>query len=190
MIIVEGPDCSGKTTFCKALMEGLQHRWPAYSNRIYAHFTRLPPNFDYYWNYVDRMSKGVIQDRFHMSEIIYSKVRGQVTFLDEETYRMVDARLALLGCIQVLITADTDLIASRFGGKEEMYNIEQTKQAASLYMGYRSAFPTYRFSIDHHFHGTPEKPYATDEFLDRVLSHYDTRQRAILAISSRRPAAI
>lgn len=185
MIIVEGPDCSGKTTFCGKLLQRLP-------SHVYCHFTRLPAEFDYYWGYVERASARVVQDRFHLSEIIYSQVRGLKPQICPETYRLVDARLRQLGCLTVLLTSDLALIRGRWD-TSQMYDTEKTLEAANLYDVVRlegSLHDHASIDVDVKIHCTPGRPYATDDDVERVLAAYQQRQGRLRTILERRPAGL
>lgn len=185
MIIIEGPDCVGKTTVCKKLLKilngeslGLPH--------VYAHFTKLPAGFDYYHNYLDRASRYVVQDRFHLSEIVYSRARGIAKSpLCPERYRLVDAALRNLGTITVLITADDGLIRERWD-QSQMYNTEITLAAADGFRRLGELFPEYDPDIDFNFHCTKGIPYVPDTILNEILTKYLCRQELSGRTSARR----
>ena len=140
MLIVEGPDGSGKTTFCRELVKLLP-------THIYAHFSRLPPGFDYYQGYIDRMSPNVVQDRFHISEIIYSELRGDKSPLTLENFRLIDAKLRLIGAYTVVILPDPNDVYDRWH-EGQMYDREKTTTAARLYRRGRVQSESGRWSYD------------------------------------------
>lgn len=127
MIILEGTDLVGKTTLAKRLVELLDDR-----GYIYRHLSRLPDAFDRYHGYARLMSRCVVHDRFHMSEVVYSYARGdRSTKLCPETYRLVDAKLRLVPALTVVVTAaDASLVARhRERAKDEMYDAELVLRA-------------------------------------------------------------
>lgn len=161
---------------------------------MYAHFTRLPPGFDYYWGYLERASVKVVQDRFHMSEVVYAMARGEPSKLSPEVYRLVDARLRLLGSYTVLVTADSTLIAARWD-KGQMYSLERTLAAARGFMaiaecmgsGTAAEFPGYQMDIDYTYHCNKERPYVDEAAVAAILRGYEDRRRAISEVLDRRP---
>lgn len=180
MLIVEGPDGVGKTTMCQALVRQLH-------DHVYAHFTRLPDGFDRYWGYVERASPLVVQDRFHMSEIAYSRARDDETALTPETYRLVDAHLRALGSFVVVVTADPDLVQARWS-KGQMYDPRITIRAATEFLNIvEGRLPDYRFDVDLRFHCDREQPYVSDEQVRLVLDRYRFRLREVLDVAARRP---
>lgn len=129
MLIIEGPDLVGKTTLAKKMLNLLNSA--AKMPHIYAHFSKLPDGWDYFWNYLERASRNIVQDRFHFSEIVYSFVcryhKGQSP-LTPERYRVVDGILRQLGSMTVVITADDDWLKKQLDDKHrrgEMFSEEQ-----------------------------------------------------------------
>jgi hypothetical protein len=199
MIIIEGADGVGKTTLCKKLLNSGR-----LDDHVYAHFTRLPAGFDYHWGYAERMSPRVVQDRFHMSEIVYAAARGEASQLTPELYRLVDARLRLIGAYVVLVVADEGLVKSRWDASQ-MYDLEKTAAAARMFKSlcdwaaYIDAdskpaepdrFAEYAVDIDQLIVLNEERPYATDDDVDLILEAYLHRQQAVRLAASRRPVAL
>lgn len=180
MLIVEGPDGVGKTTLCKKLLKGLP-------GHVYAHFTRLPPGFDYHWGYADRASRRVVQDRFHMSELAYAKARGERPMLDRHGYQLIDARLRLLGAVTVVVTASAELVASRWDNSQ-MYSLDATLAAAREYDRVLAECPW--VDVDVVLRCDQGDPYVTDHAADAVLELYLERQRAVDAVARRRPPGL
>lgn len=179
MLILEGGDSTGKTTLAKRLLKELPRH-------IYCHFSRLPPAFDYYWDYCDRMSRYVVQDRFHLSELVYAKVRGVPTNLNPETYRLVDAQLRVMGAYVVKICAAQSLIEKRWD-KTQMYSFDETLYANRLYDSL-SKFTEegYKIDVDYTFHCYEDTPYVTEDAIAEILAGYRARQRNIDLINRQR----
>lgn len=181
MLVVEGPDGVGKTTLCKRLLKELPRH-------VYAHFTRLPRGFDYYWGYADRMSRFIVQDRFHMSEWAYAAARMETPKLCEDGYRLVDANLRLLGGFTVLVTADPDVVAGRWD-PSQMFSLEATLGAAAEYLAILGR-PGYRPDVDFHFHATKDKPYVPDDAVDEILRQYQSRQFLVDCLARDKPGRL
>lgn len=177
MLIVEGTDLVGKTTFCRKLLEHLP-------KHIYAHFSRLPPQFDYYWGYVDRMSRYVVQDRFHMSELAYAWARGDEPRVSPEQYRLIDAELRRLGTYTVVITSlSGKLLNARMRGGE-MYDIHTICQANVQFqhLAYETSHREYRGylpDVDYTIECRDGKPFPNDDDVVKVLAAYRVRQELV-----------
>jgi thymidylate kinase len=185
VLLVEGPDGVGKSTFCKKLLAGLP-------THVYAHFTRLPPMFDPYWGYAERASTRVVQDRFHMSEIVYAAACRRSTILPPEEYRLVDSHLRTKGMFLVLVTADPDLVKERWN-PTQMFSLETTLHAAELFSRWRQEFPEYLevgVEVDHRIHCTRDNPYPNDDSVNRVLEAYRRRLRVLESAGRRRPPSV
>lgn len=129
MLIIEGSDLVGKTTFAKKMLDFLNST--AKMPHIYAHFSKLPDAFNFFTHYLERASRNIVQDRFHMSEIVYSNVcryhNGQSPLYPEK-YRLVDAYLRYLGAITVVIIAEPTWLKRQVKEKHsrgEMFSEEQ-----------------------------------------------------------------
>ncbi len=187
MIIVEGTDGVGKTTLCKTLLKSL-------SDHVYAHFTRLPPAFDYYWGYRQRASADVVQDRFHMSELAYAKARKEPSKLCPTTYKMVDGYLRGLGCLTVLVTAGNKLVESRWT-PDQMFSLEATLEANSAFMDvalgdFKLDGKSYKIDFDLHFHVHEEHPYVAGAEVDVVLERYTELREHTMSVYLRRPPSL
>lgn len=174
MLIVEGTDLVGKTTFCRKLLEHL----PAH---IYAHFSRLPPQFDYYWGYVDRMSRHVVQDRFHMSELAYAWARGEEPHISPEQYRLIDAELRRLGAYTVLVVVDDRALLKDRMRVGEMYDFDTICKANDRFCGlWDGEFGNhYIVDIDYTARCSSTKPFPNEDDVTNVLAAYRARQLLI-----------
>lgn len=148
MIILEGSDLVGKTALANAIVAH-----PVIKSRgmTYSHLSRLPDDFNRYWHYVNLMNRFVVQDRFHMSEIVYATMRCEATLLTPYRYKLVDAALRLFGGFTVVILASNDTIVERFNRRErpEMYSLEQILYANELFRRVAANnVPGYRIDTD------------------------------------------
>jgi thymidylate kinase len=76
MLILEGSDCLGKTTFAKLLLNEADRRnmYPTF----YSHMSRPNSVFDFHEDYKDMITTYAIQDRFHLGGIVYHNAISQV----------------------------------------------------------------------------------------------------------------
>lgn len=175
MLIVEGSDLVGKTTFCKKLLE---YKNLSEAGYIYKHFSRLPKSFDYCNGYMDNAVHNSVQDRYHMSEIVYSKVRREKESpLTPEYYRLVDGFLRSLGAFTIIITAHENLFKDRMRN-DEMYDLDAIIEANRWFWGITRCPPSPYTSMDWdmHIHCTPEEPFPTDQNIRMAVTEYVSRQ--------------
>ncbi len=184
MLIVEGTDLVGKTTLCHALTAELAKDWPC----TYAWFGRLPETWNYYWCYLLRMSRWVIQDRFHMSEIVYRKARDEHQRLYPQTYRLLDAQARLLGSVTVVVLSTDALIRAEYDVRrdEETHTLQQILHANRLFAGLaegHGALHNEYGPVDCDFvHVAGERagwPGSNVEFIKKVTTLYVERQACI-----------
>ena len=102
-ILVEGPDCSGKSTLVKSLKNKLG--WDA---KFLGH-----KDCDQFTRYLQEYSQNeIIFERGHISEIVYGKL-----FRDEEPFTEVQQRILESVCsqqtLQIFCTTDLELMIER-----------------------------------------------------------------------------
>lgn len=162
MIIVEGADCVGKSTLCKALFDDPYFQKLGF---IISHFSRLPEGFMCPDNWLERMTQKVIQDRFHISEPIYAPfntARGNPKCCPDD-FHAVHAKLrSMETALVVVLTAGTDLITERVNDpsrEKEMFPLENIISANQNYTRYIDGtlpgnWPMYDHTL--HFHSQKE----------------------------------
>lgn len=178
MLIIEGTDLVGKTSLVNVLVERLQK----HGSWIPCHLTKPPDNFRAA-DYIPRMSLRVVQDRFHMSEVAYSRACNRESKLTPFEYSLIDARLRQLGGFTVVILG-TDLCLEHRNqelDREEMYGLN-TIQAANLEFkllitvaaGKDSFFPDIDMVVQSNlFVGCPSKQ---TDVVDEIVTRYIERQ--------------
>ncbi len=98
MLIIEGSDCLGKTTFAKKLLTeagGYKHKFPTY----YSHMSRPNSSFNFFSHYRDMMSKYAIQDRFHLGGIVWHNA------ISQPRLEILDGQLKALGSMTIIMYA-------------------------------------------------------------------------------------
>lgn len=133
MLIVEGPDLVGKTTFCRALVKRADERgrFPA----IYHHLSRLPSTWHPDRDYEPLMSPFVVQDRFHLSEIVYGHVTRGESFLSPGSASHLDEVNARMGGLTLVFFApDKDLVRQQYAKRgDEMFGLEAILAVNDMY---------------------------------------------------------
>lgn len=149
---------------------------------IYAHFSRLPGGFDYYTGYRERASRRVVQDRFHLSEIMYAAARGDETSLSPERYRLVDGFLRELGAYTVVVTTTETELGKRFEAiGDDMYDFDVVRAANHYFMQTAQTSGMFlrdgrAWNVDVDLHVHCPSGYPTDVNVNAIVTNYIRRQ--------------
>lgn len=136
MIILEGADCTGKTTLAQALaarmavvLGGGAEDWRS----CYRHMSRPEPDFDHVRGYLDVSAR--VQDRYHLGAIVYGAIIGGGSFPTAARMRVVQRYLRWQGCMVVILHADRSALRKRLvsSTKAEMYSIDDILDANDAY---------------------------------------------------------
>ena len=134
-ILVEGPECSGKTT----LVERLRHSLHGWDSKHLAH--RAGNQFDRYLEeYVN--NKNVIFNRGHVSEIVYSRLWGRNCFSESEV-RVLDS-VAGNSMLVVFCRAGKELIRKRYLERNFSQKIN-IGEIDNICAGFEAAFKNVEF---------------------------------------------
>lgn len=100
MLILEGSDCLGKTTFARKLLKVANDLevFPTF----YAHMSRPNCVFDFFDDYFDRITTYAIQDRFHIGGIVWHDA------IEQHALSIIDRWLRTVGSITVVIYASDE----------------------------------------------------------------------------------
>lgn len=118
LIIVDGPDCVGKTTLVNALRDALERRRsPTQLDAKVDVVHRGPPTLhplDEYevplLTYRPRDETHVICDRWHLGELVYPEVFGRASQMTDPVFRHIELLLASRGAFVVLMDAPVERI--------------------------------------------------------------------------------
>ena len=102
MLIIEGPDCVGKTTLAQALAQSIL----AISERTVAH-THLGPEGKT-WpmaEYIKNMRPWTVQDRYNLSEWVYGRQYRGRSNISWEEIRNINRAISGYGGIIIFVTA-------------------------------------------------------------------------------------
>lgn len=180
MIIIEGTDGVGKTTLAEKLAQELG--WQ------YRHLSRLPDSFHRFFDYIPMIKSGVVQDRFHMSEIAYCHGRNEpieIWKMQPAYYIALDRMLISRGVTQVLITADEEFLREQFekDKQDEMYKFDVIRRANEAYYEIATSgrFAEFQPHMDFHCH-IPANPsyWLSDDksLITRVIDFSQAKVRA------------
>lgn len=176
MIIIEGTDLLGKTTLANALVRKLNR---AGLPHVYSHFSKLADSWHIYHHYIPFIQRNVVMDRFYMSRCAYGQALKNQAVIDLDTYRMLDAKVRLVGGLHVLLTASDDYIRhnwDRYSSRGEMYNLDAVQSVNDTFMRFADESV---YDVDIHAHLTQPGVYIADDFIDMVLSEYSQRQHVL-----------
>lgn len=175
MLIIEGPDNVGKTTLAKELLRRL---WEEKRPYTYAHMGLLPPSWDFSWDYVSRMSRFIVQDRFHLGETVYGPLLCGRNRIDKDTMRWIDGYLRLKGALVVIVSSTATRIESNWDPLREAFTLDQVLRVNHRYQ--EIADGTYRVgaSVDLHVHVHDSDPYPAENphVIETILRRYCERQ--------------
>lgn len=134
MIIVEGSDHVGKTTFCKKLVDEMKRQGV---DSKYEHMSRPKSDFDYFGDYMTQLHGGQVYDRFHYGAYVYgAMLRLHPTEgFTLQSMRLVSRFIHLRGGMIVLIH-DSDLKKYSLrleDGKEEMFKLRDIEFANKIF---------------------------------------------------------
>ncbi len=104
MLIIEGSDCLGKTTFANLLVSEAAKRVHPISEVprfpiFYSHMSRPNKAFDFFDHYTDMMSKFAVQDRFHIGGIVWHDA------IKQPALDIIEGRLRALGSMTIIFYA-------------------------------------------------------------------------------------
>ena len=168
MIIIEGPDCAGKTTLAQTLWSHprLQER-----GMEVQHLSRLPTGHDREHHYIARMNVNGIFDRFHYSELAYAKARGDAEILlTPAKFKSVERALnSTFAAFKILLTISTRDILERRWTKSEMYSQDIVWAA-------NEEFKSMRLLFDYHFDATNDRPFVDASYAEWLINAYLERR--------------
>lgn len=123
LIIVEGPDCAGKSTFVSKIAAAISAQYFSYIVEV---LHRGPPTshpLDEYvvplLTYRPGTGRDVICDRWHLGELVYPGVLRRPTHMDEAVSAYVNAFLTARGALTVKILPDLETIRRCFSSRDD-----------------------------------------------------------------------
>jgi thymidylate kinase len=178
--VIDGSDCTGKTTLAKRCVELLNARgFP----HVYHHLSRLPRCWERQapMNYERLISPWVVQDRFHVSNPVYAAVEPRKPEITQAEYALVEATLRLRGAYVVIVTAEPALIERRFVAEREMYSLRQVLQVNEWFrsIAVTGDFHGFETHADQVIHCDESDEWPSDKAEEIVESYLGRLQRVI-----------
>lgn len=127
LIILEGPDGAGKSTFAGQLVRALAVKEPSSTIEL---LHRGPPDPDTHplTEYVEPLldyrpgqGRHIICDRWHLGEWVYPHALGRPSKMDRAVFRYVDLFLVSRGALTVIIDPGVDLLQQRIAHRGDEY---------------------------------------------------------------------
>lgn len=139
MLIVEGPDMVGKTTFLNAVADRIT---PMVEGLARDHFTHLDTEMTPA-KYMRRFKPFCLSDRGHMSNLVYGHICREGSDLTADQYRVVDGLMLAAGGMMVLLSASADwyehlLEANK---RDQKWNPVLNRKVADAFRGIQSRQP-------------------------------------------------
>lgn len=166
LVLVEGPDCAGKSTFVEHVASVLRgtlsdlnavrvlHRGPPVDHPLNEY---VLPLLGYRPSYGQR-TQHVICDRWHLGELVYPAVLDRPTKLTPGVLRYVELFLRSRGALLVTITASATRLAECLDARGD--DLVRAEQAEQLRVGFLDAEQTSGLDVIN---------VLSDEVDDRVL---------------------
>lgn len=179
LIIADGPDGSGKSSLCRALVtrlnagEGaveLLHRGPPTAHPLVEYAQPL-------YDYRPDQGRHLIIDRWHVGELVYPRILNRSTQLDEPTLRYIELLLMSRGAMIVHLTQPTSELRRRVQVRgDDLIHPEQLEDTRKLFEDvFRNIISTSSWRLD----GVP-----TDANVDAIV---DEARRAEMAAAALNP---
>lgn len=150
LIIVEGPDGAGKTTFISALSKIIAQC----SNDNIRHYHAGPPRAHPLFEYEETLynlrteyrpltGNTIICDRWHIGEFIYPHIFNRESHMTLSVWRHINLFLASRGAVVVHVDATTATLIDRINARgDDLVSPDQTVQAALMYRDVMDVLPS------------------------------------------------
>jgi hypothetical protein len=191
LIVVEGPDCAGKTTLIEEIQKLITQRYQHDSVEV---IHRGPPTMhpleEYetpLFDYRPGSGKHLILDRWHVGEWIYPHFLGRETLADNANWRHIEMFLQSRGAILVHVTAHSTVIAECLETRGD--DLIKPDQAAAIVQAYHAQLANSRLPITVSI--TRDKTWlAAQRIVGKAKLHemaYEPVNRYVTYIGARRP---
>lgn len=167
MLIVEGPDCVGKTTFAKSIRDMAEE---LHEPLGYTHFgPEMAGSMPHV--YLNYYRPRVVVDRYHLSEYVYDRVcrEGGAPLANSHLLERTSMALRAIGAVTVLIlpTADHyETILESVHCRGELYSIEQCRKVRDEFELAQTMINGHRIIL------RKNRPFFTQEDVEKILQDY------------------
>jgi len=163
MIIVEGADLVGKTTFAKRLEIAIP-------GMVYQHLHKLTPHFERLEGHKQLVCNRAVRDRFHISDVVYKKASKTAHCFHWKDVNLLNAYLRTVPVYTVIVTCENCMLEERYDklSEEERASEPDLKTAILANECYRTIATTgklgeYSFDVDYWIDCSRKgRPYPND----------------------------
>lgn len=154
LIIIEGPDCVGKSTLAQALVRYLsQHYMNAKIELLHRGPPAAHPLDEYEVPLLDYRSSindhHIVCDRWHLGEVVYPAVLGRESVMTEAVLRHIELLLVARGALMVTITGNPDQIRACVRERgDELVTAEHVDAIHSGYLDAAARTSLHRIDLD------------------------------------------
>jgi GTPase SAR1 family protein len=189
MLIVEGSDLVGKTTFIKALLKELENRGYA---AIPQHFGLLPKCWNYFLDYLPFINHRVVMDRFIMSEVVYGSTLRGCSRIAPSIYKSLDASLKKAASITVVLAGEpcwfADHVEHEHPFRDEVFTPQQIIDVNKAFVSIidtTGRYHEYTMNVDYGYvkYGNDDWPSDNRELVTSIVDDY-LRQLAAAGVST------
>lgn len=117
LIILEGPDCAGKSTLAQSILTQLAVRYPSdIATLIHRGPPTTHPLHEYVkplLDYVPNLHEHIVCDRWHLGEVVYPTVMGRRTDMSSGTWKWIELFLQSRGALTVVINPPFETLKAR-----------------------------------------------------------------------------
>lgn len=152
-VIVEGVDCSGKTTLCKQIVDELvdlkvnvefYHHGPLRASVEQEYYEPLLPTCLY--------PTVLVADRWHLGEMVYGPLYRGGSEMSEEELEAIESELSSLGAKKILLDPPQEEVIRRMKERgEDFLKQEDLSKARIEYqtLARRFGYDAMRYTFDH-----------------------------------------
>lgn len=137
LIILEGPDCAGKTTLARHIAHTIQHQLHEDVNVFSAGPPKDHPLTEYetpLLDYRPGTKHHIVCDRWHVGEAVYPGVLGRTTQWDRAVSRHIEAFLAARGAVIVFLNPPVSVMTEWINERgDDLINAGQLEAIAKSY---------------------------------------------------------
>lgn len=122
LIIIEGADCTGKTTLAKELIKTIGEKHVSFISK--GPPTSDNPIVEYLWplaNYAPNSNQHLICDRWHVGEMIYPKIFNRKSIMTTTEFELINDVIHKLGGVIIYLEPPLSKVHERFNTRGDKF---------------------------------------------------------------------